>query len=74
MVKRNRVVLISAHLYGLAEANALSESRTVSDQIRLWATIGKAALDNPDLPIHFVQDLLLAQKEGKAFAKPFVAY
>jgi hypothetical protein len=73
VVKRLCIVLISPHLYGLAQAHALSESRTVSDQVRLWATIGKAALDNPDLPIHFVQDLLLARKEGKAFAKPFVS-
>lgn len=68
------IVLISPHLYGFAKDHALSRSSTVSDQVRLWATIGKAALDNPDLPIHFVQDFLLARQEGKAFAKPFVSY
>ncbi len=68
MAKRVYFVLISPHLYGLAKAHALSESCTVSDQVSRWATIGKAALDNPDLPIHFVQDLLLARQEDKAFA------
>jgi hypothetical protein len=69
--KRNRIVFISPHLYGLAKVHSSKDCRTLSDQVQYWATVGKAALDNPDLPIHFVQDILLAQKEGKAFAKPF---
>jgi hypothetical protein len=28
--------------------------------------IGKAALDNPDLPIDFVRDLMIAKGEGKS--------
>lgn len=34
--------------------------------------IGKAALDNPDLPIDFVRDLMIAKGEGKSLATPFV--
>lgn len=34
--------------------------------------VGKAALDNPDLPIDYVRDLLVARAEGKALATPFV--
>lgn len=74
MIKRNRVVRISSHFYAIAEAYAHKESRTPSAQVRYWANIGKAGLDNPDLPINFVRDLLLARKEGKAFTKPFVSY
>lgn len=69
MVKRNRVILISPHLYDLAKAHAQCESRGVSEQIQYWATVGKASLDNPDLPIYFVRDLLLALKEDKFLVK-----
>jgi hypothetical protein len=34
--------------------------------------IGRAALDNPDLPIDFVRDLLVARAEGKSLETPFV--
>jgi hypothetical protein len=33
--------------------------------------IGKAALDNPDLPIDFVRDLMIAKGEDKSMATPF---
>lgn len=72
MAKRNRVVRISSHFYAIAEAYAHKESRTPSAQVQYWANIGKAGLDNPDLPIHFVRDLLMARKEDKNFAKSFV--
>jgi hypothetical protein len=32
---------------------------------------GKAALDNPDLPIDFVSDLLIAKREGQSLATPY---
>jgi hypothetical protein len=35
--------------------------------------VGKAALDNPDLPIDFVRDLLVARAEGPTLATKFVA-
>jgi len=35
--------------------------------------VGKAALDNPDLPIDFVRELLIARAEGPALATTFVA-
>jgi len=34
--------------------------------------IGRAALDNPDLPIDFIRDLLVARAEGKSHSTPFV--
>ncbi len=33
--------------------------------------MGKAALDNPDLPIDFVRDLLLAKAHGNSELTPF---
>ena len=44
----------------------------IAGQIEFWALIGKAALDNPDLPIDFVRDLLVAKAESKSLATPFV--
>ena len=41
-----------------------AERRTIARQIEFWAMVGKAALDNPDLPIDFVRDLLLAKAQG----------
>jgi len=71
VIKQNRIVHISPHLYGLAKAHVGKENITVSEQVQYWATVGKAGLDNLDLPIHFVCDLLQARKEDKSLAKPF---
>ena len=43
-----------------------------SGQIEFWAKVGKAALDNPDLPVDFVRDLLIARAEDIKAATPFV--
>ena len=65
-------VRIDSDLYDQAKAHAHAERRTIAGQIEFCALIGKAALDNPDLPIDFVRDLLIAKAEGKALATPFV--
>lgn len=64
-------VRIDADLYDQAKSHANAERRTIAGQIEFWALIGKAALDNPDLPIDFVRDLLIAKAEGKSLASPF---
>lgn len=63
---------IDSGLYEKAKSHANAERRTIAGQIEFWALIGKAALDNPDLPIDFVRDLWVAKAEGKALATPFV--
>ena len=65
-------VRIDDHLYEQAKAHAQAERRTIAGQVEFWAMIGKAALDNPDLPIDFVRDLLVARAEGQILATPFV--
>ena len=64
-------VRIDDHLYEQAKAHAQAERRTIAGQVEFWAMIGKAALDNPDLPIEFVRDLLVARAEGPILATPF---
>ena len=63
-------VRIDDALYEQAQAQA--ERRTIAGQIEFWALVGRTALDNPDLPIDFVRDLLIACAEGPTLATPFV--
>lgn len=65
-------VRIENELYENAKAQAQAECRTIAGQIEFWAKVGKAALDNPDLPVEFVRDLLIARAEGRERATPFV--
>ena len=66
-------VRIDDTLYDQARAQAQAERRTIAGQIEFWAIVGRTALDNPDLPIDFVRDLIVARAEGPALATPFVA-
>lgn len=65
-------VRIDDQLYEQAKAQAHAERRTIAGQLEFWAMVGKAALDNPDLPIDFVRDLLMARAEGPALASEFI--
>jgi len=65
-------VRIDDQLYEQAKAHAFAERRSISGQVEFWAMVGKAALDNPDLPIDFVRDLLVARSEGPSLATTFV--
>ena len=55
-------IRIDEELYDQAKRTALAESRTVPLQIAYWAKLGKLALENPDLPIEFIRDVLIAKK------------
>jgi hypothetical protein len=46
--------------------------RSIPQQIAFWAKVGQTALDNPDLPIDFIKESLLALSEPKHDATPFV--
>lgn len=37
----------------------------MTSQLEYWATIGKAAEENPDLPFSFIKETLLAMAEMK---------
>lgn len=58
-------IRIDNELYEEAKRSAEAECRTVPLQVIYWAKIGKAALDNPDLPIEFIRDTLSARKQGE---------
>ncbi len=65
-------VRIDDTLYDQARAQAQAERRTIAGQIEFWAMLGRAALDNPDLPIDMVRELLIARAEGPTLATAFV--
>jgi hypothetical protein len=49
-----------------AKPFAQATHRSVSEQIEYWARLGKVAEENPDLPIHMMQDILASIEEVKA--------
>ena len=65
-------IRIDQRLYEQAKADALAEHRTIAGQIEFWAKVGRAALDNPDLPVSFIAESLASLAELRAEATPFV--
>jgi hypothetical protein len=57
---------LSALLIEEAKPFAQTKHRSVAQQIEYWARLGKVAEENPDLPIHMLQDLLVSVEEVKA--------
>ncbi|HEY8355622.1 MAG TPA: ParD-like family protein [Methylophilaceae bacterium] len=66
-------IRIDQTLYEQAKADAAVEHRTISGQVEYWAKIGRAALDNPDLPVTFIAESLASMAEPCEDAMPFVA-
>ena len=64
-------IQINQDLYEHAKRDAALEHRTVEEQIEYWAEIGRAAIDNPDLPIGFIAESLASMREPHESALPF---
>jgi hypothetical protein len=62
---------IAESIYNAAKKSAPAEHRTIPGQIEYWASVGKCALENPDLPIEFVVQLLISKHLDKSLAEPF---
>lgn len=65
-------VRIDEDLVSAARAAAKAEFRTVQGQVEFWAKVGRAALDNPDLPASFIAECLISMAEPLADRTPFV--
>jgi len=65
-------IRINQDLYEQAKQDAALEHRTISGQIEFWARVGRAALDNPDLPVDFIAESLASLAEPREYAQPFV--
>jgi hypothetical protein len=66
------ILHINNGMYAEAGKSAEVGYRSIAEQIEYWATIGKAALDNPELPIEFIQKIIVARKCNRELAEPFV--
>jgi hypothetical protein len=63
---------LSDELVEDAKPYAAAEHRSVPRQIEYWARIGKAVIDNPDMPLRLLQDTMLSHEEVKAgLAAPY---
>ena len=59
-------VRLSDEMVESAKRYAKVEKRSTAKQIEWWAMLGRAAIDNPDLPIEFIRDTLIALEDAKA--------
>lgn len=66
-------IRINQQLYDQAKQDATVEHRSIAGQIEFWARVGRAALDNPDLPVSFVAESLASMAEPRSQSEPFVA-
>lgn len=57
-------IRIEDAMYHAAKKTAAAEHRSIPKQIQFWAELGKCALENPDLPIDFIKDILVAKRLG----------
>ena len=63
---------IDESLINAARTAAKAEFRTVQGQVEFWAKVGRAALDNPDLPASFIAENLMGLAEPREESTPFV--
>lgn len=64
-------VRIEEELVNAARQAAKAEFRTVQGQVEFWAKVGRAALDNPDLPASFIAESLMSMAEPHEDSAPF---
>jgi hypothetical protein len=64
-------VRIDNVLYEQAKNEAKAEHRTIAGQTEFWACVGRAAIENPELPIDFVVQALAWMKEPRSAAITF---
>ena len=60
------VIKLSDQLVSDARPYAAAMHRSVPKQIEHWARLGKAAEENPDLPVGMIKELLISLEEAKA--------
>ena len=59
-------VKISDNLFENAKIKSKIFKRSIAGQIEYWAKIGQMIEDNPDLPLPFLQDILVGREQIKA--------
>lgn len=62
----SKAIKLSEQLVADATRYAKIFHRSPPKQIEHWATIGRVAEENPDLPLRFVNDILVGLEEAEA--------
>ncbi len=57
------LVRIDNLLYKQAKNEAKAEHRTIAGQIEFWASVGRSAIDKPELSFEFVVPVLGSMKD-----------
>ena len=66
-------VKISDELIAQARIKSKIFKRSIAGQIEYWAQIGQIVEENPDLPLPFIQDILLGKEQIRAgLGRPYV--
>ena len=65
-------IRIDQTLYEQARTEAQAEHRSIAGQVEYWAKVGRAALDNPDLPVSFIAESLASLAEPRKDATDFI--
>ena len=58
-------VKISDDLFNKAKIQSKVFKRSIAGQIEYWAKIGQMIEENPDLPLPFIQDILIGREQIK---------
>ncbi len=59
-------VKVSDDLFEKAKIKSKIFKRSIAGQIEYWAKIGQMVEENPDLPLPFIQDILVGREQIKA--------
>ncbi len=59
-------VKVSDDLFEKAKIKSKVFKRSIAGQIEYWAKIGQMIEDNPELPLQFIQNILIGKEEIKA--------
>ena len=66
-------VKISDNLVTKARIKSKIFKRSIAGQIEYWASIGQIIEENPDLPLPFIQEILIGKEQVKAgLGTPYV--
>ena len=59
-------VKVSDDLFEKAKIKSKVFKRSIAGQIEYWAKIGQMIEENPDLPLPFIQDIMVGKEQIKA--------
>ena len=76
----NEMSLVAMQVHNMGEKGVLHDIsiegfaniQTVDEPGSLSVALERAALDNPDLPLDFINEILISKAQGLTFAEPFI--